>query len=73
MQSGTLGAVRKAWLASTGGAPCPAAGPLPVSHRVNREAVVVLGWGRAILLQLAHPLVAAGVGAHSGFDAGAVA
>ena len=72
-ESGTLGAVRKAWLASTGGAPCPAAGPLPVSHRVNREAVVVLGWGRAILLQLAHPLVAAGVGAHSGFDAGAVA
>ena len=73
MQSGTLGAVRKAWLPSTGGAPGPAAGPLPVSHRVNREAVVVLGWGRAILLQLAHPLVAAGVGAHSGFDAGAVA
>ena len=44
-----------------------------ISHRVNREAVVVLGWGRAILLQLAHPLVAAGVGAHSGFDAGALA
>ena len=49
------------------------AGSSPVSHRVNREAVVVLGWGRAILLQLAHPLVAAGVGAHSGFDAGALA
>ena len=48
-------------------------GPMPVSHRVNREAVVVLGWGRAILLQLAHPLVAAGVGAHSGFDGGALA
>lgn len=48
-------------------------GPMPISHRVNREAVVVLGWGRAILLQLAHPLVAAGVGAHSGFDAGALA
>ena len=47
--------------------------PMPISHRVNREAVVVLGWGRAILLQLAHPLVAAGVGAHSGFDAGALA
>ncbi len=44
-----------------------------ISHRVNREAVVVLGWGRAILMQLAHPLVAAGVGAHSGFDAGALA
>lgn len=44
-----------------------------MSRRVNGEAVVVLGWGRAILLQLAHPLVAAGVGAHSAFDAGALA
>ena len=43
------------------------------ARRVNREAVVVLGWGRAILMQLAHPLVAAGVGAHSGFDAGPLA
>jgi uncharacterized protein (DUF2236 family) len=34
---------------------------------VNGERVAVLGWGRAILLQLAHPLVAAGVDAHSGF------
>ena len=59
--------------ASTRGAPYAAARSLSVSHRVNREAVVVLGWGRAILLQLAHPLVAAGVGAHSGFDAGALA
>lgn len=31
---------------------------------------MVLGWGRAILLQVAHPLVAAGVRGHSGFDAG---
>lgn len=46
---------------------------MTIARRVNREAVVVLGWGRAILLQLAHPLVAAGVGAHSGFDLGAVA
>ena len=44
-----------------------------MARRVNREAIVVLGWGRAILMQLAHPLVAAGVGAHSGFDAGAPA
>ena len=44
-----------------------------IARRVNREAVVVLGWGRAILMQLAHPLVAAGVGAHSGFDAGPLA
>ena len=63
----------KAAPASAGSAPGAAAGSLRVSHRVNREAVVVLGWGRAILLQLAHPLVAAGVGAHSGFDAGALA
>ena len=71
-ESGTLGAV-KAALPATGGVPCAEAGRTPISHRVNREAVVVLGWGRAILLQLAHPLVAAGVGAHSGFDAGALA
>ena len=44
-----------------------------IAHRVNREAVVVLGWGRAILMQLAHPLVAAGVGGHSRFDAGPLA
>lgn len=42
-------------------------GPGSVSWKVNREIVVVAGWGRAILLQLAHPLVAAGVEAHSGF------
>ena len=39
-----------------------------VSRRINRERVVVLGWGRAILLQLAHPMVAAGVAEHSGFS-----
>lgn len=38
-----------------------------ISWRVNAERVVLLGWGRAILLQLAHPLVAAGVFDHSGF------
>lgn len=37
---------------------------------INRERIVVLGWGRAILLQLAHPLVAAGVRDHSGYSAG---
>ena len=41
-----------------------------IAQRVNREAVVVLGWGRAILMQLAHPLVAAGVAEHSRFDDG---
>jgi uncharacterized protein (DUF2236 family) len=38
------------------------------SLRVNREMLVVLGWGRAILLQFAHPLVAAGVADHSDFS-----
>lgn len=38
--------------------------------RVNREIVVVLGWGRAILLQVAHPLVAAGVADHSDYGEG---
>jgi uncharacterized protein (DUF2236 family) len=40
------------------------------TRKVNREIVVVLGWGRAILLQLAHPLIAAAVHDHSGFRAG---
>src|SRR3989442_10360863 len=38
-------------------------GPASVTWRVNREAVILLGGGRALLLQIAHPLVAAGVGA----------
>lgn len=36
---------------------------------VHRERVLILGWGRAILLQVAHPLVAAGVADHSSFRA----
>jgi uncharacterized protein (DUF2236 family) len=35
--------------------------------KVNREVIVIAGWGRAILLQLAHPAVAAGVHHHSSF------
>jgi len=38
-----------------------------IFRRVNREAVLLLGGQRALLLQLAHPLVAAGVAAHSDF------
>jgi uncharacterized protein (DUF2236 family) len=34
---------------------------------VDRETVLLLGAGRAVLLQLAHPLVAAGVVEHSAF------
>jgi uncharacterized protein (DUF2236 family) len=45
----------------------PRAGAGSISWRINRERVVVAGWGRAILLQLAHPSVAAGVDAHSAF------
>jgi uncharacterized protein (DUF2236 family) len=45
-------------------------GPGTISWTLNREVLVVAGWGRAILLQLAHPLVAAGVDDHSRFRAG---
>jgi uncharacterized protein (DUF2236 family) len=46
------------------------ASPPLVSHRINAERLVVLGWPRAILLQFAHPLVAAGVADHSTFRTG---
>ncbi|MFN3336459.1 MAG: oxygenase MpaB family protein [Thermomicrobium sp.] len=39
----------------------------PLVQIVNAERIVVLGWGRAILAQLAHPLIAAGVADHSTF------
>lgn len=38
-----------------------------ITWTINREAIVIAGWGRAILLQLAHPAVAAGVDHHSAF------
>ena len=41
--------------------------PQAVTWRVNGEIIMVLGWGRAILMQIAHPKVAAGVGQHSHF------
>jgi uncharacterized protein (DUF2236 family) len=44
-----------------------------VSHRVNAERVMLLAWPRAILLQVAHPLVAAGVADHSSFADGGFA
>ena len=40
-----------------------------VARKINRERVVLLGWGRAILLQIAHPLIAAAVADHSPFGA----
>lgn len=38
-----------------------------IVRRINAERLTVLGWSRAILMQFAHPLVAAGVDAHSTF------
>ncbi len=43
-------------------------GPSSEAWRLNREAMLLLGAGpRALLLQIAHPLVAAGVAEHSDF------
>ena len=49
------------------------ANPADISWRINAERIVLLGWSRAILLQLAHPLVAAGVADHSSFRDGGLA
>jgi uncharacterized protein (DUF2236 family) len=51
-------------------APFHAGSPI---RRVHSEGVLLAGGGRALLMQLAHPAVAAGVAAHSDFrsDAGA--
>ncbi len=38
-----------------------------IIKRVNAERLALLGWSRAILLQFAHPLIAAGVADHSTF------
>jgi uncharacterized protein (DUF2236 family) len=46
-----------------------APGPGSVTWKLHREIALLAGWGRAILLQLAHPLVAQGVARHSGFAA----
>jgi uncharacterized protein (DUF2236 family) len=40
-------------------------GPASLTWRVNREAAIFLGAGRALLLQLAHPYVAAAIAEHS--------
>ncbi len=42
-------------------------GPTSVTWKLHREVALLAGWGRAILLQLAHPLVAQGVAEHSAF------
>src|SRR5436190_5468421 len=38
-----------------------------MAWRLHQEVVLLAAWGRALLLQLAHPLVAQGVADHSGF------
>ena len=43
-----------------------------IAERINSERVVLLGWARAILMQIAHPLIAAGVVQHSTFRGGAL-
>jgi len=43
-------------------------GPNSITWRLGREAILLLGGGRATLMQLAHPLVAAGVGQHSAYS-----
>src|SRR6516165_3390117 len=40
-------------------------GPRSVTWQVDREAAIFLGAGRALLLQLAHPWIAAAVEQHS--------
>ncbi len=44
-------------------------GPGSVTWRIYREGVLLLGGGRALLLQVAHPSIAAAVDAHSAYDA----
>jgi uncharacterized protein (DUF2236 family) len=41
--------------------------PRSLAWRINRETILLLGGGRALLMQVAHPLVAAGVADHSDF------
>ncbi len=43
------------------------AGPESITWKINSQVAVVAAWGRAILLQLAHPKIAAGVHHHSSF------
>ena len=44
-------------------------GPGSLTWRINGEAVLLLGGGRALILQVAHPKVAAGVSEHSDYRA----
>jgi uncharacterized protein (DUF2236 family) len=60
----------RAWLPGSGPGRKGDPGLFPpgtVARRVNAETLLALGGGRALLMQLAHPLVAAGVADHSDF------
>jgi uncharacterized protein (DUF2236 family) len=56
-----LSSVRNAAVGSVAGI----FGPQSIIWRIDREAAVFLGAGRALLLQLAHPWVAAAIEQHS--------
>lgn len=43
-------------------------GPGSITWRINREGSLLIGGGAAAILQVAHPLVAAGVGEHSRYQ-----
>lgn len=45
---------------------CPV-GRDTVSWKIHSEVLLLLGWGRAILLLLSHPLIACGVAEHTSF------
>jgi uncharacterized protein (DUF2236 family) len=42
-------------------------GPRSLAWRINAESILLMGGGRALLMQVAHPMVAAGVADHSDF------
>src|SRR5687767_12721304 len=42
-------------------------GEATIGWKLQREIILILAWGPAILLQLAHPLVARGIADHSAF------
>src|SRR4029434_4301192 len=51
----------------TGPAATVASATRSVSRMIHAERVLLLGWGRALMLQFAHPLVAQGIVDHSDF------
>jgi uncharacterized protein (DUF2236 family) len=50
---------------AAGGSSVGAFGPSSMMWRIDKEAVIFLGAGRALLLQLAHPWIAAAIAQHS--------